>query len=142
MGTTGAPKPSAKISTTAMPAATGRPTSGGTSSPPPHPSSTLFTAFPAASSITSISIIIITIAAMLSKFRTNSKSAATSAIFARRRKGRKRKRRWLRECNVVFAKRKWRRKERSPDKHLDSQHYKATLLVWEEILSSTFSPWL
>merc|ERR1711879_1042793 len=72
----------------------------------------------------------------------NSKSAATSAIFARRRKGRKRKRRWLRECNVVFAKRKGRRKERSPDKHLDSQHYKATLLVWEEILSSTFSPWL
>ena len=95
------------------------------------------------SSIISI-FVIVTIAAMLSKFDlmnpNNNKSAATSAIFARRRKGRKRKRRWLRECNVVFAKRKGRRKEKSADKHhLDTQHYKATRLVWEEF-STFFSP--
>merc|ERR1712039_100437 len=67
---------------------------------------------------------IITIAAMLSKFdpmNPNNQSAATSAIFAMRRKGRKRKRRWLRECNVVFAKRKGRRKVREVARQTSSR---------------------
>merc|ERR1719237_584598 len=108
--TRGAPKPSAKTSTTAMPVATGLPTSGGTSSPPPHPSSILFTA----SSVVS-SIIFITIAAMLSNFDLMNPN--NSAALRR-----KRKRRWLRgEGNVVFAKRKGRRKETTS--RPSSQHY-------------------
>merc|ERR1712241_309793 len=84
---------------------------------PPHPSSILLTASSVVSSIISI-FVIVTIAAMLSKFDlmnpNNNKSAATSAI---------------------FAKRKGRRKEKSADKHhLDTQHYKATRLVWEDTL--------
>merc|ERR1719237_1571325 len=103
--TRGAPKPSAKTSTTAMPVATGRPTSGGTSSPPPHPSSILLTT----TLLVVSSIIFITIAALR----------------------RKRKRRWLRgEGNVVFAKRKGRRKENIISR-LSSQHY-TRRRVWLE----------
>merc|ERR1719237_1739573 len=109
--TRGAPKPSAKTSTTAMPVATGRPTSGGTSSPPPHPSSILLTT----TLLVVSSIIFITIAAMLSNFDLMNPN--NSAALRR-----KRKRRWLRgEGNVVFAKRKGRRKETTS--RPSSQHY-------------------